>query len=330
VLRFAPRKLILLERAENNLFQIHRELGAQGTEVELVPALADVCDRARIDSLLSEHRPHVLLHAAAHKHVPLMELNPCEAIKNNVLGTRILAEAADKHGVATFVMISTDKAVNPTSVMGATKRVAECFVQALSSCSRTRFAAVRFGNVLGSAGSVVPIFREQIERGGPVTVTDPEMRRYFMTIPEASQLVLQAASMGEGGEIFILDMGEPVRVVDLARDLIRLSGFKQDDVEIVFTGVRPGEKLFEELSLDDEQASRTRHPKVFIGKLRPLPIDELSSDIDDLVQVALTGDANAARSALKQLVPEYQLSRPKLSVAPELEGPDMVPSLAEG
>jgi FlaA1/EpsC-like NDP-sugar epimerase len=330
VLRFAPRKLILLERAENNLFQIHRELGGQGTDVELVPALADVCDRARIDSLLGEHRPHVLLHAAAHKHVPLMELNPCEAIKNNVLGTRILAEAAAKHGVTTFVMISTDKAVNPTSVMGATKRIAECFVQALSSCSQTRFAAVRFGNVLGSAGSVVPIFREQIERGGPVTVTDPEMRRYFMTIPEASQLVLQAASMGEGGEIFILDMGEPVLVVDLARDLIRLSGFKQDDIEIVFTGIRPGEKLFEELSLDDELAARTRHPKVFIGKLRPLPLDDLTSDIDDLVQVAMTGDANAARSALKQLVPEYQLPRPKVSVAPELDAPDMVPSLAEG
>ncbi len=306
VMRFLPRKLVLMDRSENSLFHIHRELLALGSEVEIVAALADICDSPRIEALLRDHRPHVILHAAAHKHVPLMEMNPCEAIKNNVVGTKTLADAAARGGVATFVMISTDKAVNPTSVMGATKRIAECFVQALSSCSQTRFAAVRFGNVLGSAGSVVPIFREQIERGGPVTVTDPEMRRYFMTIPEASQLVLQAAAMGQGGEIFILDMGEPVRVVDLARDLIRLSGYKQDEIEVSFTGIRPGEKLFEELSLDEEQAARTRHPKVFIGKLRPLPLGELQAGIDRLARIALGGDERAAREALKQMVPEYQ------------------------
>ncbi len=336
VMRFAPRKLILLERAENNLFQIHRELGALKSEVELVPALADVCDRQRVDALLRAHCPHVLLHAAAHKHVPLMEWNPCEAIKNNVVGTRILAESAARHDVDTFVMISTDKAVNPTSVMGATKRIAECFVQAMSSRSKTRFAAVRFGNVLGSAGSVVPIFREQIERGGPVTVTDPEMRRYFMTIPEASQLVLQAAAMGQGGEIFILDMGEPVKVLDLAKDLIRLSGYKHDEIEIVFSGVRPGEKLFEELALDEEQAARTRHPKVFIGRLRPLPFEELAAQIDALVRVAVAGDERAARQGLECLVPEYRASSAKVAVARPapsavpVSAEGLVPSLAEG
>jgi FlaA1/EpsC-like NDP-sugar epimerase len=323
VLRFSPSKLVLLDRSENSLFHIHRELVGLAGDSELVAALADVCDRGRIDSLLRAHRPSLLLHAAAHKHVPLMEMNPCEAIKNNVLGTRTLAQAAADSGVETFVMISTDKAVNPTSVMGATKRIAECFVQALSSNSQTRFAAVRFGNVLGSAGSVVPIFRQQIERGGPVTVTHPEMRRYFMTIPEASQLVLQAASMGQGGEIFILDMGEPVRVVDLAQDLIRLSGYKQDEIEVVFSGIRPGEKLFEELSLDEEKAARTRHPKIFIGSLRPLSLASIQAGVDRLERVALAGDEHAARDELKLLVPEYQASG-SIAPRPPSESPDGV------
>ena len=211
------------------------------------PCIADITDTARIDQIFGTHQPAVVFHAAAHKHVPMMESNPGEAIKNNVLGTKRLAELADHHGVQEFVMISTDKAVNPTSVMGASKQVAERFVHAFSEVATTKFVVVRFGNVLASAGSVVPIFQEQIRRGGPITVTHPEIERFFMTIPEASQLVLQAAAMGKGGEIFVLDMGESVRIVDLAQDLIRLSGLDPDDIEIVFTGLRPGEKLYEEI-----------------------------------------------------------------------------------
>ena len=241
-----------MERTENNLFEIHRELLGKGLAASvLVPCVADVADATRMEALFALHKPTVVIHAAAHKHVPMMEWNPGEAVKNNVGGTRTLAELAHRHQVERFVMVSTDKAVNPTSVMGATKRVAEICVQSLSQQSKTRFVTVRFGNVLGSAGSVIPIFKEQIAAGGPVTVTHPEMKRYFMTIPEASQLVLQAGTMGEGGEIFILDMGEPVKIADLARDLITLSGFTPGvDIEIEFTGMRPGEKLFEELSVD--------------------------------------------------------------------------------
>ena len=305
-LRFAPAKLILVERAENNLFQIHRELIAGNPTTEVIPALADVSDAGRIAALFAAHRPDVVLHAAAHKHVPLMELNPCEAIKNNIGGTRTLADAAAKHDVKTFVLVSTDKAVNPSSVMGATKRVAETYVQALSSQSSTHFLAVRFGNVLGSAGSVVPIFREQIEKGGPVTITHPEMRRYFMTIPEACQLVLQAASMGNGGEIFVLDMGEPVKVIDLAKDLIRLSGYKADDIEIKISGLRPGEKLFEELALDEERADRTKHPKIFVGRLRPLSYAQVQRSVEDLVRAAQAGTESLALGQLCSMVPEYK------------------------
>ncbi len=270
VCRFGPAALLLVERAENNLFNIHRELSARFPGVVTYPCVADVGDAARMEELFEAHRPTVVFHAAAHKHVPMMEWNPGEAVKNNVFGTKALADLADRSGVERFVMISTDKAVNPTSVMGVSKRVAEMYVQALSQHSRTRFVTVRFGNVLGSTGSVIPIFKEQIAAGGPVTVTHPEMKRYFMTIPEASQLVLQAGMMGEGGEIFILDMGEPVKIADLARDLITLSGFEPGvDVEIEFVGARPGEKLFEELSVRAENAEKTRHPKIFVGRFRP-------------------------------------------------------------
>jgi FlaA1/EpsC-like NDP-sugar epimerase len=311
IARFDPARLLLLERAENNLFHIHRRLAEEFPMIELVPCIADVCDSARVEQVLSRCRPAVVFHAAAHKHVPLMEYNPGEAIKNNVVGTRGLADLAHAHGVGEFVLISTDKAVNPTSVMGAAKRVAEQYVQALSQRSRTKFVAVRFGNVLGSAGSVVPIFQEQIRRGEPVTVTHPEMKRYFMTIPEACQLVLEAAALGQGGEIFILDMGEPVKIVDLAHDLIRLSGFTPcQDIEVRFTGLRPGEKLFEELSLKEESAGHTRHPQIFIGRVRPQDWEEVGRQIEELAALADCPDHGAIRAKFKEIVPEYNFSSP--------------------
>jgi FlaA1/EpsC-like NDP-sugar epimerase len=307
VARFAPRRLVLLERSEPALFEIHRELTRQFPAVDVAPLIADVGDVARVRAIFAAERPTVVLHAAAHKHVPMMEWNPGEALKNNVGGTKVVADAAHEFGAQQFVMISTDKAVNPTSIMGATKRVAELYVQAMSQRSRTRFVAVRFGNVLGSAGSVIPIFKEQIAAGGPVTVTHPDMRRYFMTIPEASQLVLQAATMGRGGEIFVLDMGEPVKIVDLARDLITLSGLTPDkDVEIQFTGLRPGEKLFEELSTAEENAERTRHPKIFIGKLASRPYDEVARQIDGLLAGANEVTTGEVVQRLRGVVPELQ------------------------
>ncbi|MBX7097257.1 MAG: polysaccharide biosynthesis protein [Myxococcaceae bacterium] len=303
--RFKPSQVVLVEQAENALFEIHRELLARFPGVALVPCIADICDLKRMEQIFQRHRPSVVLHAAAHKHVPMMEWNPGEAVKNNVLGTRTLADLSHAHGVDRFVMISTDKAVNPTSVMGATKRLAEIYVQAMSQRSKTRFVAVRFGNVLGSAGSVLPIFRQQIAAGGPVTVTHPEMRRYFMTIPEASQLVLQAGTMGKGGETFVLDMGEPVKIVDLARDLIRLSGLTPDkDIEIHFSGMRPGEKLFEELSTADENADKTLHPKIFIGRLTPRPHDLVLREFEALQAMADTAPAPALIERIRVLVPE--------------------------
>lgn len=306
VARFEPERLLLVERAENALFEIHRELCDAFPGVECVPVIGDVCDAERMTRVFGEHRPALVFHAAAHKHVPMMEWNPGEAVKNNVVGTYTVATVADRFKVETFVLISTDKAVNPTSIMGATKRLAELCTQALAQRSRTRFLAVRFGNVLGSAGSVVPIFREQIARGGPVKVTHPEMKRYFMTIPEASQLVLQAATMGKGGEIFILDMGEPVKIVDLAKDLITLSGLHPgEDIEIQFTGVRPGEKLFEELSVADEQADKTAHPKIFIGRLKVPSLGDLDARIEELADLSNKGDAAEVRRRIAQLVPEF-------------------------
>ncbi len=305
VVRFNPKQLVLVERSEPALFEIHRELHGRSPAAELVPSIADICDVNRVRALFSKHRPTVVVHAAAHKHVPMMEWNPGEAIKNNVCGTRVVADAAHEFGAQQFVMVSTDKAVNPTSIMGATKRVAELYVQALNQKSKTRFVAVRFGNVLGSAGSVIPIFKQQIEQGGPVTVTDPEMRRYFMTIPEASQLVLQAATIGRGGEIFVLDMGEPVKIVDLARDLIALSGLVPDkDIEIRFTGLRPGEKLFEELSTVEEKAEKTRHPKIFIGRLPSRTLLEVSGAVSTLLNDVEQVTTDEAARRIRVLVPE--------------------------
>jgi FlaA1/EpsC-like NDP-sugar epimerase len=308
VARFQPAKLLLVERAEFALFEIDGELRRTRSEIEVVPLVADIADESRMRAVLGEHRPHIIFHAAAHKHVPMMEANPGEAIKNNVLATRLLGELAGEHSVEAFVMISTDKAVRPTSIMGATKRVAELAVQDLAGRYPTRYEAVRFGNVIGSAGSVVPIFREQIRRGGPVTVTHPEMRRYFMTIPEAAQLVLQAGAMGEGGEIFILDMGEPMRILDLAEEMITLTGLRPYvDMDIVFTGLRPGEKLFEELELSGEQIAKTRHPKILIGRLNAYPPEDVARALRFLEELARDGDGTAVRKFLNTLLPEANL-----------------------
>jgi FlaA1/EpsC-like NDP-sugar epimerase len=308
IARFQPSKILLVERAEFALFDIDGELRRSRPEVQVVPLVADVCDESRMRSIFAEHAPQVIVHAAAHKHVPMMESNPGEAIKNNILATRLLGELAGEHGVEAFVLISTDKAVRPTSIMGATKRIAELAVQDLGSRYPTRYVAVRFGNVIGSAGSVVPIFREQIRRGGPVTVTHPEMRRYFMTIPEAAQLVLQAGAMGQGGEIFILDMGPPVRILDLAEEMITLTGLRPYvDMEISFTGLRPGEKLFEELELTGEHISKTRHPKILIGRLNAYPPEEVERALRYLSELARDGDGTAVRKFLNSLLPEANL-----------------------
>jgi FlaA1/EpsC-like NDP-sugar epimerase len=306
VAAYEPACLVLVERAENALFEIHSELRRRYPSLDIHPCVADVTDVPRVTELFRRFRPTIVFHAAAHKHVPMMEWNPIEAVKNNVIGTRIVADLADAMAVERFVMISTDKAVNPTSVMGATKRAAEHYVHALSGTSATHFATVRFGNVLGSAGSVIPIFRRQIRDGGPVTVTHPDMTRYFMTIPEAVQLVIQAASLSEGGETFILDMGAPVRIVDLAHDLIRLSGLEPErDIEIHFTGVRPGEKLFEELSTETEGLARTAHPKIFMGSDRPARLGELRAELDSVRLLCIEGGVDDVRAALGRLVPEF-------------------------
>lgn len=267
VCQFHPKKIVLLGHGENSIYQIDTELRNQyKDQIDIVPVIGDIQDRERMFEVMEEHKPHVVYHAAAHKHVPLMEYNPKEAVKNNIFGTKNVAEAAATFGVQTFVLISTDKAVNPTNVMGATKRFAEMIIQQLDKQSKTKFVAVRFGNVLGSRGSVIPLFKKQIQAGGPVTVTHPDMTRYFMTIPEASQLVIQAGALAKGGEIFVLDMGEPVKIVDLAKNLIKLSGYTVEEIGIEFTGIRPGEKLFEELLNENEVHPEQVFPKIFIGK----------------------------------------------------------------
>jgi FlaA1/EpsC-like NDP-sugar epimerase len=307
---FAPARLLLVERAEFVLFDIHRELAAKHPDLDLVPLVADVGDEGRMRTIFEAYRPVVVVHAAAHKHVPMMEWNPCEAVKNNVVGTEIAGRLAGECGAEAFVFISTDKAVKPTSVMGASKRMAELVVQALDKRYPTRYVAVRFGNVLGSTGSVIPIFRSQIAKGGPVTVTHPDMVRYFMTIPEASQLVLQAGAMGKGGEIFVLDMGEPVKIVDLAEQMITLSGLKVgEDIEIVFTGVRPGEKMAEELMNSEEDVGATRHPKIFIGMINHVDGDKVSAGVEELARAARAAEPQAVRNAFAKWIPEARLGK---------------------
>ncbi len=306
ICNFKPKLLLLAEQAENPLFFIERELKTAFSDVRILPLVCDITDKPRLRQLFAKYKPQILIHAAAHKHVPLMETNPGEAVKNNIIGTMAVADVASDSGVDNFVMISTDKAVNPTSIMGSTKRIAEMYIQDLNSTSKTHFVTVRFGNVLGSNGSVVPIFKKQIADGGPVTVTHPEMRRYFMTIPEASQLVLQAATMGQGGEIFVLDMGEPVKILDLATELITLSGFSpNEDIEIVFTGMRPGEKLFEELSIEGEDMLPTRHPKIGVWKNIPRDRQTLRSEIEKLIDIGQDQDYDAIVKTIKTLIPEY-------------------------
>jgi FlaA1/EpsC-like NDP-sugar epimerase len=307
ILRFAPVQLIAFDISEFAIYRLNEELRDKFPEVSVVPIIGDAKDSLLLDQVLSRYCPHIVFHAAAYKHVPLMEqINTWQAVRNNVLGTYRVARAAIRHDVAHFVLISTDKAVNPTNVMGASKRLAEMACSALQqSGGRTQFETVRFGNVLGSAGSVIPKFQEQIARGGPVTVTHPEITRFFMTIPEASQLVLQASSMGHGGEIFILDMGKPVRIADLAHDLIRLYGFSEEQIRVVFTGLRPGEKLYEELLADDEATTRTPHPKLRIAKAREIPESFIDNLLPWLMQHRVPTDEEVRRD-LRRWVPEYQ------------------------
>ena len=284
IARFSPKRLLLLGHGENSIYLIHRELQEKyGKSIELIPVIADIQDRERIFDIMATYRPNVVYHAAAHKHVPLMEYNPHEAVKNNIFGTKNVAEAAKAANVEKFVMISTDKAVNPPNVMGATKRVAEMIVTNLNEPGKTQFAAVRFGNVLGSRGSVVPLFKEQIKNGGPVTVTDFRMTRYFMTIPEASRLVIQAGHLARGGEIFVLDMGEPVQILELARKVILLSGHTEEEIGIVESGIRPGEKLYEELLSSEERVSEQIHEKIFVGRVTNKAPEVVTSFINHLL-----------------------------------------------
>lgn len=286
LMRFSPKRLLLIGHGEHSIYSIDMELRKTygETETEIVPIIADVQDRDRIFEIVSLYKPWIMYHAAAHKHVPLMEYNPHEAIKNNIIGTKNVSEAADTFNVNTFVLVSSDKAVNPTNVMGATKRLAEMVIQDLAKRSETKFVAVRFGNVLGSSGSVIPLFKTQIDDGGPVTVTHPDMTRYFMTIPEASRLVIQAGTLARGGEIFVLDMGEPVKIVDLAKNMIRLSGLSKDDIAIKFTGIRPGEKMFEELLGEDEIHPKEVFEKIYIGKTANFEIQHVMNLIEQFKQ----------------------------------------------
>lgn len=328
---FNPKQLLLLGHGENSVYDITMELRKFFPTLAIEPVIADIQDRARISEIFDHYRPSVVFHAAAHKHVPLMEANPAEAVKNNIFGTRNLAECAHEYKAARFAMISTDKAVNPTSVMGVTKRVAELIVQGIDRTSQTKFAAVRFGNVLGSRGSVVPLFKQQIKDGGPVTVTHPDMVRYFMTIPEAVQLVIQAGALAHGGEVFVLDMGKPVKIADLAEDLIRLSGFDPDhDIRIIYTGIRPGEKLFEEILTNEEGIAATKHNRIFVGKPTDFSLDEFHFMVKKMEQLIAKkhapGRGQEIKALLKQIVPTYHLTQ---EIVPAIELSDWEMAAAE-
>ena len=317
ICRFGPRSLILLDHSENSLFHINFELEGKwleaGSEMEIVPVVADIRDIDKMDKIFKKYKPEVVFHSAAHKHVPMMEYHPDEAVLNNIIGTKNMAELAEKYGAERVVMISTDKAINPTSVMGASKRVAEMVVKDLGSRSKTEFVSVRFGNVLESNGSVIPMFKKQIAEGGPVTVTDREVKRYFMTLPEASQLVIQAGTLGKGGEVFVLDMGKPIKVLDLAKELIHLSGFEVgEDIEIKFVGLRPGEKMFEEIMTEEERngvLGDSGYEKIFIAKVEEVDGEKLEKDIKELEVLARAMDAEGIVKKLQEIVPSYQPNR---------------------
>ncbi len=300
---FNPKLLLLLGRGENSIFEIDNELSLTFPSLSKEAIIANICDKVRLEEIFSIYQPQVIFHAAAHKHVPLMEKNSVEALKNNIAGTYILANIAKQFCAETFVLISSDKAVNPSSIMGATKRVAEMVIQSLNKDGDTRFVAVRFGNVLGSRGSVIPTFKKQIAAGGPITVTDPQMTRYFMTIPEASQLVLQAGAIAAGGEIFVLNMGSPIKIVELARDLIRLSGLTEGvDIDIIFTGTRPGEKLYEEILTDAESTNSTKYKKIFIAKPQNIPEEELAELLKKILQEEIISDNENCKKLLNNVI----------------------------
>ncbi len=318
VAQYYPGKLILLEQAETPLYEIEKELLARFPEVRILPLVGDVRDREGIMRVFEEFSLDVVFHAAAYKHVPMMEYNPAQAVLNNVFGTQNIADAAHRFKVRNLVMISTDKAVNPTNVMGATKRAAEIYIQALSRTSGTIFKTVRFGNVLGSSGSVIPLFKDQIARGGPLTVTDKRIIRYFMTIPEASQLVLQAGSMGSGSEILVLDMGDPVRIIDLAEELVRLSGMTPyEDIDIVITGLRPGEKLFEELLIDGEGILPTAHKKIKVLAPVHIELQPVKDELELLFEAARINSVDELMDSLKRLVPEFKPAYSFIGEAPQ-------------
>ncbi|MGL5354469.1 MAG: polysaccharide biosynthesis protein [Clostridium sp.] len=307
IAKFGPKKLLILDIYENSAYDLQNELSRNMKDLDKDVLIASVRDKKRLDEIFKDYRPQVVFHAAAHKHVPLMEFNPQEAIKNNVVGTLNLAECADKYGVERFVLISTDKAVNPTNVMGATKRLCEMIVQAQNNKSKTEFVAVRFGNVLGSNGSVIPLFKNQISSGGPITLTHENITRYFMLIPEAAQLVLQAGAYANGGEIFVLDMGKPVRIYDLAENLIKLSGLEpHKDIKIEVTGLRPGEKLYEELLMDEEGLTETKHEKIFIGKPGEFEIKTVKTQIEELKEIIKQNDKEMIRNKIAEVVPTYK------------------------
>ena len=307
IAKFEPKKLVIFDIYENNAYEIQNELKRNYPKLDLITLIGSVRDKGRLKEVYSNYNPQVVFHAAAHKHVPLMEDSPAEAIKNNVVGTFNVAKLASEHNVERFVLISTDKAVNPTNVMGATKRMCEMVIQSIDKISKTEFVAVRFGNVLGSNGSVVPLFKKQIASGGPVTLTHKDITRYFMTIPEAAQLVLQAGAYAEGGEIFVLDMGEPVKIYELAENLIKLSGFEpHKDIKIEVTGLRPGEKLYEELLMNEEGLKETKHQKIFIGRPGEFEFNDIERKIDELLNFAINGNEEVLREKLKEYVPTYK------------------------
>jgi len=307
IIKFNPLLLLVLDRDETGIFNISKELEDNFPDLKIQPLLADIRDKNKIKEIFQKFKPKIIFHAAAYKHVPLMEENPDEAIKNNIFGTEVLLSASISHNVERFIFISTDKAVNPTSVMGASKRIGEMLCQAYNQKNHTKFISVRFGNVLDSRGSVIPIFRDQIRKGGPVQVTHPEMKRYFMLTSEACLLVIQAGSMGQGGEVFVLDMGKPIKVLDLAKEMIRLSGFEPDkDIAIIFTGIRPGEKLFEEILTAEEGTIATKNKKIFTAKLSNIDFISLYDNLNELKNITIQGNKDLIVPKLKKIVPYYK------------------------